>query len=332
MLHSAKRSGLEARRDRASGVDRHVRARLGAGRRAAARRSRHRPGGRGCYGIVERRRRDCRHRDQAQRKSAGRADRDHRARRPRRSTICRSTRSTTMPSWFPRCRSSRRARVRPTSISAASRRARMPTTPLRCQSVGTYLDEQPITTIQGALDLHIFDIARVEALAGPQGTLVRRVEPGRHRPDHHQQARSGRPLRRGQPGGEQGRARRFRLHRRRLRQPAGRRPTSRRAWSAGTARTPATSTMSPAACTSRAPSITFDNNRLVEDNYNDVETYGARAALRIDLNDNWTVTPQIMAQSQVSNGSFAMESRARRSARRCSSTPNATTTNGGRRR
>ncbi len=38
-------------------------------------------------------------------------------------------------------------------------------------SVGVYLDEQPITTIQGALDIHIYDIERVEALAGPQGTL-----------------------------------------------------------------------------------------------------------------------------------------------------------------
>src|SRR5262245_58247027 len=38
-------------------------------------------------------------------------------------------------------------------------------------SVGVYLDEQPITTIQGPLDLHIYDVARVEALAGPQGTL-----------------------------------------------------------------------------------------------------------------------------------------------------------------
>ena len=34
-----------------------------------------------------------------------------------------------------------------------------------------YLDEQPITTIQGNLDVHLYDIARVEALAGPQGTL-----------------------------------------------------------------------------------------------------------------------------------------------------------------
>src|SRR5688572_11673527 len=38
-------------------------------------------------------------------------------------------------------------------------------------SVGVYLDEQPVTTIQGPLDLHIYDIARVESLSGPQGTL-----------------------------------------------------------------------------------------------------------------------------------------------------------------
>ena len=38
-------------------------------------------------------------------------------------------------------------------------------------SVGMYLDEQPITTVQGNLDIHLYDIARVEALAGPQGTL-----------------------------------------------------------------------------------------------------------------------------------------------------------------
>jgi iron complex outermembrane recepter protein len=38
-------------------------------------------------------------------------------------------------------------------------------------SVGTYLDEQPVTTIDGTVDVHIYDIQRIEVLEGPQGTL-----------------------------------------------------------------------------------------------------------------------------------------------------------------
>ena len=38
-------------------------------------------------------------------------------------------------------------------------------------SVGYYLDEQPVTTINQILDIHMYDIARVETLSGPQGTL-----------------------------------------------------------------------------------------------------------------------------------------------------------------
>ncbi|HEY7899805.1 MAG TPA: Plug domain-containing protein, partial [Caulobacteraceae bacterium] len=38
-------------------------------------------------------------------------------------------------------------------------------------SVGAYLDELPITTIGGTLDIHVYDLARVEVLPGPQGTL-----------------------------------------------------------------------------------------------------------------------------------------------------------------
>ena len=38
-------------------------------------------------------------------------------------------------------------------------------------SSGLYLDETPVTTVSGSLDPHIYDIQRVEGLAGPQGTL-----------------------------------------------------------------------------------------------------------------------------------------------------------------
>src|SRR5258708_109771 len=38
-------------------------------------------------------------------------------------------------------------------------------------SVGTYLDEEPVTTIDGTVDVHLYDISRIEVLEGPQGTL-----------------------------------------------------------------------------------------------------------------------------------------------------------------
>jgi iron complex outermembrane recepter protein len=37
--------------------------------------------------------------------------------------------------------------------------------------VGTYFDEQPVTTIDGTVDVHIYDVERIEVLEGPQGTL-----------------------------------------------------------------------------------------------------------------------------------------------------------------
>ncbi len=38
-------------------------------------------------------------------------------------------------------------------------------------SVSVYLDEQPVSFIGGQLDIHVYDMERIEALAGPQGTL-----------------------------------------------------------------------------------------------------------------------------------------------------------------
>ena len=181
-------------------------------------------------------------------------------------------------------------------------------------SVGTYLDEQPITTITGALDLHIFDIARVEALAGPQGTLygassqagtVRIIT---NKPDFN---------------GTYGQ----------VNLEVNKVAHGDFGWTGeGFVNLPVSSNIAARVvgwyrrdggyidnvCGTRTyPSsgITIDNcdpsdpdHDVGEDDYNDVYTYGARAALRIDLNDNWTITPQIMGQHQKSYGSFAEES------------------------
>jgi outer membrane receptor protein involved in Fe transport len=59
--------------------------------------------------------------------------------------------------------------------------------------------------------------------------------------------------------------------------------------------------------TYRSSNITQSNRLLVEDNYNNAETYGARLALGIDLDDNWTIKPTLMGQVQNTGGSFAQE-------------------------
>ncbi len=182
-------------------------------------------------------------------------------------------------------------------------------------SVGTYLDEQPITTIQGALDIHIFDIARIEALAGPQGTLygassqagtIRIIT---NKPDlsgtygevnletnkvaHGDWGYSGEGFV-NLPIASNVAARVVGWYRRDggyIDNIAGQRVM-----------TEFNSSGTPTGNT-----LVLDNANLAEDNYNDVKTYGARAALKVDLNDDWTVTPQIIGQVQKSGGSFAEE-------------------------
>ena len=182
-------------------------------------------------------------------------------------------------------------------------------------SVGTYLDEQPITTIQGALDIHIFDIARIEALAGPQGTLygassqagtIRIIT---NKPDlsgtygqvnleankvaHGDWGYSGEGFV-NLPVSSNIAARIVGWYRRDggyIDNIHGQREM-----------TEFDSSGAPTGNT-----WVFDNGDLAEDNYNDVTTYGARAALKVDLNDSWTVTPQIVAQVQKADGSFAEE-------------------------
>lgn len=185
-------------------------------------------------------------------------------------------------------------------------------------SVGTYLDEQPITTIQGALDLHIFDIARIEALAGPQGTLygassqagtIRIIT---NKPDTSgTYGEFGLEVNKVAHGDWGYTAEGFINH------PLSDRIAARVvAWYRRDGGyidnihgirnyTEYTYDDGPVPTGNIIPR---DNADLVEDNYNDVKTYGARAALRVELNDNWTITPQIMGQVQKVQGSFAEES------------------------
>src|SRR5688572_1932836 len=174
-------------------------------------------------------------------------------------------------------------------------------------SVGTYLDEQPITTITGALDIHVFDIARVEALAGPQGTLygassqagtVRIIT---NKPDTSSFYGEANVELNNVAHGEWGYSGEAFVNA----------PISDRAAFrvVGWYRKDAGYIDNiPGSLTFPTSGVTFTNAPFVEEDYNDVETYGARAALKIDLDENWTILPQLMAQKQVSDGTFAQES------------------------
>src|SRR3974390_1296812 len=63
------------------------------------------------------------------------------------------------------------ARANHRCTSAESPAAATASMPAPSPAPGMYLDETPVTTIAGTLDIHMYDIQRVEALAGPQGTL-----------------------------------------------------------------------------------------------------------------------------------------------------------------
>src|SRR5579863_3014776 len=194
-------------------------------------------------------------------------------------------------------------------------------------SVGVYLDEQPVTTIQGVLDIHIYDIARVEALAGPQGTLYgASSEAGTlriitNKPEfdvlkgaYDIQANDvahGRPGYTGEgyiniPIGSAAAIRLVGWY-----EKAGGyidnvpgSMTYPATYSNGKAGAPFTINNGPTP-SNPAPNTLYTGT--AKNAYNDVETVGARAALRIALGDHWTITPTVQGQELRSHGIFAME-------------------------
>lgn len=186
-------------------------------------------------------------------------------------------------------------------------------------TVGTYLDEMPITTIQGALDIHAYDLARVEALAGPQGTLygassmAGTIKLVTNKPDTSGTYGSmGLELNSVTRGGIGGVAEGFinaRLSDRAALRLVGwyRHDAGYIDNIAGTRTYPILQHVGDDLVNLPGDDITQTNADLVEKDYNSVDTYGARLALGIELDDDWTIRPTLMGQIQKANGSFAQE-------------------------
>ncbi len=190
-------------------------------------------------------------------------------------------------------------------------------------SVGVYLDDQPVTTIQGPLDIHMYDIARIEVLAGPQGTLYgASAEAGAlrlitNKPDPSGYAASYSLGTETVAHGGIGYTAEGMLNLP-INQSAAIRLVGWREHDAGYidnkagSRTFATSgiTISNAPDCSpsgTSPSSAFQCVGHARNNYNDANTSGARAALKVDLNENWSITPMLMGQQTKSHGNYASD-------------------------
>ena len=177
-------------------------------------------------------------------------------------------------------------------------------------SVGVYLDEQPVTTIGGTLDVHVYDIARIEVLRGPQGTLYGasseagtiRIISNRPDPAHFAGGIDG-EINTVRHGGVGGSLEGF------VNAPLSDNAAVRLvAWYQHDAgyidNVAGTRAFLP-----QPGGIVINNNSLVENNYNDVDTVGGRAALGIELAEHWTATASVLAQDQHAHGFFGYDPR-----------------------
>ncbi|MEO5628780.1 MAG: TonB-dependent receptor [Thermomonas sp.] len=173
-------------------------------------------------------------------------------------------------------------------------------------SVGMYLDEQPITTIQGALDIHMYDIERVEALAGPQGTLygassqsgtvriiTRKPDPSGYSAGY---SIEGNSISKGGIGHVLEGFVNLPIN-----DHAAVRLVGWQKHDAGYVDNIRGTRTYPTS------GIVDDNADRVEKDYNDADTAGIRASARFDINDRWTITPQLIAQKQRAYGSTGFD-------------------------
>ena len=174
--------------------------------------------------------------------------------------------------------------------------------------VGFYLDEQPITTIGGTLDVHIYDIARIENLSGPQGTLYgASSEAGTiriitNKPELGKTyGRVDGELNTVDHGGVGGKL-----------EGMVNLPVANNIAFRGSAFYERDAGFIDNIAGSRTyytnsggiPDSTITNAGLTKNDFNYQRIYGGRAALKVDLDDNWTAEPTFMYQKSYANGVF----------------------------
>jgi outer membrane receptor protein involved in Fe transport len=182
-------------------------------------------------------------------------------------------------------------------------------------SAGMYFDETPVQSGGSSLDLHLYDVARVEALSGPQGTLYgasslsgtvriisNKPDPGGFAAGYDLQ---GDKFGKGALGG---------LGEAYLNLPLNEMMAVRLVGyyqrDGGFIDVVPGSVRYTLGDADPTNDIVKNNASQVKKDANSLDTYGGRIALGIDLDDNWTITPQIMAQRQKSHGSFLWDPKA----------------------
>lgn len=187
-------------------------------------------------------------------------------------------------------------------------------------TAGVYLDDIPVTTIGGLVDAHIYDVARVEALSGPQGTLfgasslsgtlriiTNKPDPSAFKAGYDLQVNKF------GPGGVGDSAEAF------MNLPLSEGMAFRvmgfyqhsggyidNTFTSRTYQRPHTL----ADGTVVDSPLTVNNARYVQSNFNPVDSDGGRAALGINLDDNWTITPSVTAQEERGKGAFLFDPKA----------------------
>jgi iron complex outermembrane receptor protein len=184
-------------------------------------------------------------------------------------------------------------------------------------ATGVYLDEIPVTTIGNTLDVHIYDMERVEALAGPQGTLygasslsgtirliTNKPDPGAFSAGYDVKADDYGP---GAPGGE------FEGY---VNIPLTDNMAVRLVgfydYQGGYVNNVLTTDTFQLGVPNGTPPIpstpqSYTNAAVVGKTFNPVETYGARGALKYNINENWSIMPQVLWQSQRADGNFSYD-------------------------